>query len=286
MAERSVRGSVVKALAAEATRRKREADDTDTPAAEEGPRRGRPRRACRDAPVQTLASAGPAAAAAAARSLPLTGKLLVVHANKKTYGKGGDAAATGDDHRLVAAKRSNREDFDFKAKDYLAMRDGGVYSGDPRVNKLLPLPRPTYTEFINRAQRAKALDRLDFVYCPPDAPRLPRLINYRAYERVVYAGVSFRRFAKIWQPERHHFFKPRALPRLFPRHRADNASRLTSTSAQSFKRESWPCSWRATARGAPAPRSASSRTCSSTTSWPLRPPKRTRGATTTTTSPR
>jgi len=224
MAERSVRGSVVKALAAEATRRKRAADDTDTPAAEEGPRRGRPRRACRDAPVQTLASAGPAAAAAAAQSRALTGKLLVVHANKKTYGKGGDAAATGDDHRLVAAKRSNREDFDFKAKDYLAMRDGGVYSGDPRVNKLLPLPRPTYTEFINRAQRAKALDRLDFVYCPPDAPRLPRL-QYRAYERVVYAGVSFRRFAKIWQPERHHFFKPQFQERVMAMLLARNHAR-------------------------------------------------------------
>ena len=110
------------------------------------------------------------------------------------------------------------------------MRDGGVYSGDPRENKLLPLPRPTYTEFINRAQRAKALDRLFFVFCPPDAPRLPRL-NYRAYERVVYAGVSFRRFAKIWQPERHHFFKPH------------------------FKRGSWPCSSRGTARAALGPRS-------------------------------
>ena len=98
-------------------------------------------------------------------SLPLKGKLLVIHANTKTYGRGGDTASAGDDHRLVAAKRSNREDFDFAAKDYIAMRDGGVYSGDPRENKLLPLPRPTYTEFINRAQRAKALD--DFQKDPP-----------------------------------------------------------------------------------------------------------------------
>ena len=51
MAERSVRGSVVKALAAEATRRKREKDESnETPTEEEGPRRSRPRRACRDAP--------------------------------------------------------------------------------------------------------------------------------------------------------------------------------------------------------------------------------------------
>ena len=175
MAERSVRGSVVKALAAEATRRKREKDESnETPTEEEGPRRSRPRRACRDAPVQTLASTVPAAAAASQPSLPLKGKLLVIHANTKTYGRGGDTASAGDDHRLVAAKRSNREDFKFAAKDYIAMRDGGVYSGDPRENKLLPLPRPTYTEFINRAQRAKALDRLFFVFCPPDAPRLPR----------------------------------------------------------------------------------------------------------------
>ena len=41
----------------------------------------------------------------------------------------------------------------------------------------------------------------------PRRPRLPRL-DYKAYDRVIYAGVSFRRFAKIWQPERHHFFKP------------------------------------------------------------------------------
>ena len=65
MAERSVRGSVVKAIAAEATRRKREKDESnETPTEEEGPRRSRPRRACRDAPVQTLASTVPAAAAA------------------------------------------------------------------------------------------------------------------------------------------------------------------------------------------------------------------------------
>ena len=184
-----------------------------TPATEE-PRRSRPRRACRDAPVRTLASASPAAAAAAVPSLPLKGKVLVVHANGKTYGRGGDGTAAADGPRLAAAKRSNREDFDFAARDYLAMRDGGVYSGDPRANRLLPLPRPTYTEFINRAKRAKALDRLFFAYCPPDAPQLPRL-DYKSYDRVVYAGVSFRRFAKIWQQERHHFFKPEFQERVF-----------------------------------------------------------------------
>ena len=108
-------------------------------------------------------------------SRPLVGRLLVVHANGKTYGTGGDSALTDDGERVKAAKRSNREDFDFTARDYCAMRDGGVYSGDPRKNKLLPLPRPTYTEFINRAKRARCLDRLDFVYCPADAPRLPAL---------------------------------------------------------------------------------------------------------------
>ena len=101
MAERSVRGSVVKAIAAEATRRKREKDESnETPTEEEGPRRSRPRRACRDAPVQTLAAAAPAAAAASQPSLPLKGKLLVIHANTKTYGRGGDTAAAGDDHQI------------------------------------------------------------------------------------------------------------------------------------------------------------------------------------------
>ena len=225
MAERSVRGSVVKALAAEATRRKREKADraTETPAREEeGPRRSRPRSGMPRRAGPDPRRAAPAAAAASQPSLPLKGKLLVIHANTKTYGRGGDTAAAGDDHRLVAAKRSNREDFKFAAKDYIAMRDGGVYSGDPRENKLLPLPRPTYTEFIERAQRAKALDRLFFVFCPPDAPRLPR-VDYRAYERVVYAGVSIRRFAKIWQPERHHFFKPQFQARVMAMLLARNA---------------------------------------------------------------
>lgn len=214
MAEKSVRDSVVKGLMAEGTRRKRESEEAPTAG---DPRRSRPRRACRDAT---------AAAAAAVPSLPLRGKMLVLHANGKTYGRGGDRTLAGDDPRLVAAKRSNREDFDFAAEDYLAMRDGGVYSGDPRVNKLLPLPRPTYTEFINRARRAKALDRLFFAFCPPDAPHLPRL-DYEDYDRVVYAGVSFRRFAKIWQHERHHFFKPEFQHRVFVMLLVRNRARAT-----------------------------------------------------------
>ena len=86
------------------------------------------------------------------------------------------------------------------------MRDSGKpYSGDPRKNKLLPLPRPTYTEFINRAKRAKCLERLDFLYCAADAAMPPRLA-WADYERVVWCGVSFRRFARQWTPERAHFF--------------------------------------------------------------------------------
>jgi hypothetical protein len=132
-----------------------------------------------------------------------------VHANTKTYGTGGVAAASTDHERVKSAKRSNREDFSFAAKDYVAMRDSGKpYSGNPRVNKLLPLPRPTYTEFINRSKRAHCPGSLDFLFCSPESRNLPVGIDYEAYARVVYAGVSFRRFAKIWMPERHHFFKP------------------------------------------------------------------------------
>ena len=215
-----MRGSVVKAIAAEATRRKREKDESnETPTEEEGPRRSRPRRACRDAPVQTLAAAAPAAAAAVALA-PLKGKLLVIHANTKTYGRGGDTRPR--DHHKVAASARTAKISNLRPRTTSPCATAAC-TGDPRENKLLPLPRPTYTEFINRAQRAKALDRLFFVFCPPDAPRLPRL-NYRAYERVVYAGVSFRRFAKIWQPERHHFFKPqfqaRVMAMLLARNRA------------------------------------------------------------------
>jgi len=88
------------------------------------------------------------------------------------------------------------------------MRDSGVpYSGDPHKNKLLPLPRPTYTEFINRAKQAKMPNRLDFLYCSAEALRPPRL-QWENWERVVWCGVSFRRFAKRWTPERSQFFTP------------------------------------------------------------------------------
>lgn len=75
--------------------------------------------------------------------------MLVVHANSKPYGTGphttSDASANG--MAAVKAKASNRN-FSFTCAEYEAMRDSGKpYSGDPRVNKLLPLPRPTYTEF-------------------------------------------------------------------------------------------------------------------------------------------
>ena len=88
--------------------------------------------------------------------------MLVVHANDKPYGRG--AGGT---------KASNRN-FDFSCSDYLKMRDSGVpYSGDPRHNKLLPLPRPTYTEFVIRAKKARMPDKLDFLFVRPSAPQPP-----------------------------------------------------------------------------------------------------------------
>ena len=162
--------------------------ETNTEA--EGDARGRPRRRCTEKPAGSSSSPG---ATRPAEALPPprtpTGRVLVVHANTKSYGGG----ASGP-------KASNRE-FAFAAADYVAMRDSGVpYSGDPRRNKLLPLPRPTYTEFINRARRARMADRLDFVFCHPDAAHLPRGVDYSRYDRVVYAGVSLRRFARHWTP--------------------------------------------------------------------------------------
>lgn len=88
------------------------------------------------------------------------------------------------------------------------MRDSGKpYSGNPKTNKLLPLPRPTYTEFINRAKTARCLDRLDFLYCGSDASSPPRM-QWDKWERVVWCGVTFRRFARRFTPERAHFFAP------------------------------------------------------------------------------
>ena len=178
------------------------------PAAEDEQHSKRPRRAC------TVSA--PAATATAATSTPQlktrakpTGRVLIIHANGKPYGHGPSISTASDLSAVgtaaVKAKASNRL-FDFSCADYEAMRDTGEpYSGDPRVNKCLPLPRPTYTEFINRAKRAKMIDRLDFLYVPAEAPRPPR-IDGAKYEVVVWCGVSFRRFTRIWTPERSHFF--------------------------------------------------------------------------------
>lgn len=130
------------------------------------------------------------------RVAPPAGRILIIHANGKEYGRGASAPA---------GKASNR-DFSFSAADYAdQINSGKPYSGDPKVNKLLPLPRPTYTEFIIRARRARMLDRLDFLYVPSDAPR-PPAIDHARYGRVVWCGISFRRFTRIWTPERSHFF--------------------------------------------------------------------------------
>ena len=114
---------------------------------------GRPRRACTLAPADPHREGGVEAAVPDLPRRPRpTGRVLIIHANAKPYGTGpigstsdGTAAGTA----AVKAKASNRN-FNFSCADYEAMRDSGrPYSGDPRVNTLLPLPRPTYTEFIN-----------------------------------------------------------------------------------------------------------------------------------------
>ena len=115
----------------------------------------RPRRSCRDQSVAAEESAAVSAAAQPqTRERPPTGRILIVHANNKPYGKGPSCSVFSDETAIgtatVKAKASNRN-FDFLAADYERMRDAGVpYSGDPRVNKLLPLPRPTYTEVRTR----------------------------------------------------------------------------------------------------------------------------------------
>ena len=153
----------------------------------------RPRRA----PSSTTTEPSPTAVTRRAPLPRPTGRILIVHANGKEYGRG-----------AAGPKASNR-DFAFDAKDYVAMRDSGLpYSGNPRHNKLLPLPRPTYTEFINRARSARMPERLDFLYVPADAPQPPAWASFAPYERVIWCGVSFRRFARLWTPERHHFFVP------------------------------------------------------------------------------
>ena len=112
---------------------------------EDAPARSlRPRRA----PSSTTTDPSPTAITRRAPLPRPTGRILIVHANGKEYGRG-----------AAGPKASNR-DFSFDAKDYVAMRDSGqAYSGNPRRNKLLPLPRPTYTEFINRARSARMPER-------------------------------------------------------------------------------------------------------------------------------
>eukprot|EP00936_MAST-01D_sp_MAST-1D-sp1_P000665 g665.t1 len=168
------------------------------------PKRARRQRSLSTGPASSVAGApagfgsGAAGSSGQLACATPTGRVLVVHANNKEYGQG----ARG-------SKQSNRNDFAFSAADYVAMRDTGRPYPAAR-NPLLPLPRPTYTEFVNRARRARMLDRLDFLYVAPDAAHPPRTqqVNYRAYERVVWAGISFRRFARLWTPERNQFFRP------------------------------------------------------------------------------
>ena len=66
------------------------------------------------------------------------------------------------------------------------------------------------------------IDRLDFLFCAATAPAPPR-IDRNLYEVVVWCGVSFRRFTRLWSPERTHFFpepfQRRALATLCTAHR-------------------------------------------------------------------
>jgi hypothetical protein len=188
----------------------------------------RPRRSCTLAAERTDATTSTVSEGIevhASRPRP-TGRVLIIHANAKPYGMGPSQSCQSDETAIgtaaIKAKASNRN-FNFQCADYEAMRDSGKpYSGDPRQNKLLPLPRPTYTEFINRAKRARMLERLDFLFCSAEAPRQPR-IDPSHYEVVVWCGVSFRRFTKLWTPERTHFFpaafQARALATLCCAHR-------------------------------------------------------------------
>lgn len=167
----------------------------------------RPRRSCTLPQPELSEACSSSSAKQPVRPRPV-GRILIVHANAKPYGTG-PIGATSDvsavSNAALKAKASNRN-FSFSCADYERMRDSGrPYSGDPRKNNLLPLPRPTYTEFINRAKKAKLLDKLDFLFCAPDAPKPPR-IDPAIYDLVVWCGVSFRRFTRLWTPERNHFF--------------------------------------------------------------------------------
>eukprot|EP00966_Prymnesium_polylepis_P068971 1602317-Prymnesium_polylepis.1 len=116
----------------------------------------RPRRTCTLPAADGGTMSEPPPEIKRTRPRPL-GKVLIVHSNAKPYGYGPsrNSNLTANGHRAIKAKASNKSDFDFACADYETMRDSGrPYSGDPRLNKLLPLPRPTYTEFINRAKQA------------------------------------------------------------------------------------------------------------------------------------
>ena len=91
--------------------------------------------------------------------------------------------------------------------------------------------------FMNRAKKARMMDRLDFLFVSPDAPQPPRAsdVDYAAYERVVWSGVTFRRFAKLWTPERHCFFtavfrsRVRTVLLVASRHRSNRTATGTAT---------------------------------------------------------
>lgn len=65
------------------------------------------------------------------------------------------------------------------------------------------------------------IERLDFLFCAAEAARPPRIDP--SYECVVWCGVSFRRFTRLFSPERAHFFpaafQARALATLCCAHR-------------------------------------------------------------------
>eukprot|EP00658_Telonema_sp_P-2_P055933 TRINITY_DN44449_c0_g1_i1.p1 TRINITY_DN44449_c0_g1~~TRINITY_DN44449_c0_g1_i1.p1 ORF type:complete len:163 (+),score=22.01 TRINITY_DN44449_c0_g1_i1:232-720(+) len=101
------------------------------------------KRGCRDVDASTVA------AVARKRHKPIhippTLRVLIVHANNKPYGRGAVAPAPKSSAERKA-QLSNATNFSFSAADYLRMRDAGrPYSGDPRANKLLPLPCLLYT---------------------------------------------------------------------------------------------------------------------------------------------
>ena len=105
----------------------------------------RPRRACTTASADDLQGTAAAPSRAPRTRARPTGRVLIVHANGKPYGTGPVGSTSNTEANGVAAikAKASNKNFDFSCADYERMRDSGVpYSGDPRVNKLLPLPRP------------------------------------------------------------------------------------------------------------------------------------------------